>query len=293
MTSRGARQVSSNRILVLVNWSSSRRPSLSGGCQADDREGSEGLPISSPNPSVSLGGGDVVREVPMGVGSGFGPVAKLELPEDVSDVRCHGLGADVQARGDLRVGQALAQEPEHLQLPLAELAEQLGPRSAAHTQPAQESRGGVGVPGGAQALEGLPGLTSLLDRPDRVAVGRQALGKRQVRTGGAMRHVQARKQIDGPFEVSGRAGIPHRRHDAAGGEIGFSLYSLSSRLPADLLEHLSSGGGTGMIALRELHVDEQSKERYGYEVVPAHLVQPSMEPSGSKGSLPTGKVERN
>ena len=51
------------------------------------------------------------------VGRGLGPAAQGELGEDVADVVLDRLAADVQPFGDLRVGQAVAEEGEHLGLP--------------------------------------------------------------------------------------------------------------------------------------------------------------------------------
>ena len=52
-------------------------------------------------------------------------LAELELREDVPDVGGHGLRADVQAGGDLGVREALAEQTKDLDLPLAEVPEEL------------------------------------------------------------------------------------------------------------------------------------------------------------------------
>ena len=48
-----------------------------------------------------------------------------ELREDVPDVRLHGLLADEQPLGDPVVADPLGEQPQHLELALGELAEEL------------------------------------------------------------------------------------------------------------------------------------------------------------------------
>ena len=60
--------------------------------------------------------------VPGGVRGGLGPAAQAELGEDVADVVLDGLAADVEALGDLGVGQAVAEQVEHLGLALGQQA---------------------------------------------------------------------------------------------------------------------------------------------------------------------------
>jgi hypothetical protein len=70
----------------------------------------------------------------MGEGGGLRSVAEVELSEHIADVGGHGLCADVQAGCDLGVGQALPEEAKDLELPLAELAYELGAGSPRHPQ---------------------------------------------------------------------------------------------------------------------------------------------------------------
>src|SRR5438105_3986491 len=48
-----------------------------------------------------------------GVGGRLGPAPEPELGQDVADVVLHGLAADVEAVGDLRVRETMAEEGEH------------------------------------------------------------------------------------------------------------------------------------------------------------------------------------
>src|SRR3954464_6086053 len=60
-------------------------------------------------------------------GRGLGAAADPELGEDAADVVLGRLGADEQALADLGIGQAGAEELEHVPLALAETLDRLGP----------------------------------------------------------------------------------------------------------------------------------------------------------------------
>ena len=87
------------------------------------------------------------------VGHDLGPVAQVELGEDVTHVVRRGLAADVQSLGNLGVGKAGGQEPEHLLLAIGQLPDTLGAGASGHAQRAEEGGDAIGVEGGAKFLE--------------------------------------------------------------------------------------------------------------------------------------------
>src|SRR5215203_1492621 len=103
-----------------------------------------------------------------GPDDGVGAVGYLQLGEDVGDVVAYGLGAQVEACGDLGVGVALGDEIEDLYLPDAELGvDVLGGSRFGFGEEVHEASGDlrseVGFPGcdGAHHLEDLGRRRSL------------------------------------------------------------------------------------------------------------------------------------
>jgi hypothetical protein len=84
-----------------------------------------------------------------------GASADFELGEDLGNVVLDRLAGQEKARRDLRVGQTLGEQREHLGLSLGQATDVLRPdTSGLHTELAQESGGLVGVTTGAEVLEG-------------------------------------------------------------------------------------------------------------------------------------------
>ena len=70
---------------------------------------------------------NVLGRLPHRVGHDLGPVAQVELGEDVTHVVRRGLAADVQSLGNLGIGEAGGQEAEHLSLAIGQLSDILAP----------------------------------------------------------------------------------------------------------------------------------------------------------------------
>src|SRR5215207_7332262 len=109
--------------------------------------------------------------LPGGVGDRAGAVAHAQLGQHVADVVGGGLAADEQALGDLGVGQAEADQPQHLLLAPGQLADALGAGPAGRAKGAQQGVGRVGVPLRPQRLERPEGAPGFGDRQLEVLGG--------------------------------------------------------------------------------------------------------------------------
>src|SRR5688500_10858691 len=87
-------------------------------CMRSPRQGV--MPRTSVETSVDLewgsGSGSSDQRVAGGHGGGLAPVGDPELAEHVGDVFAGGVGADEELLGDLRVGEALTEQLQHLPL---------------------------------------------------------------------------------------------------------------------------------------------------------------------------------
>src|SRR5919201_6410633 len=102
--------------------------------------------------------------LPDGVGGGLGPAPEAELGEDVADVVLHGLPADVEPVGDLRVRQPEAEQREHLSFTLGERPVAPPAGRGAGPERAKQRGGGVRVVRRLQLLERVESGAGLCDR---------------------------------------------------------------------------------------------------------------------------------
>ena len=110
------------------------------------------------------------RGVAKGPGHRFSSTAQSELREDMADVVLDRFRTDEEAIADFEVGQAVADEVQHLPFTRRQRARRARARSAAGAQLPQQCRGPVGVRPRVEVREdclGQPGILrrNLADRP--------------------------------------------------------------------------------------------------------------------------------
>src|SRR5688500_16737363 len=111
-------------------------------------------PQRAPSPPALVGGAPLFApQVAHGVRRELRPRPQLQLPVDATDVVLGGLRADEEPLRDLRVRQALAEQPQHLALPLAQQPVIARPRPPLRAERPQERGRLVGLAHRPERLE--------------------------------------------------------------------------------------------------------------------------------------------
>lgn len=200
------------------------------------------------------------------------------------------LAADVQAVADLRVGQAVAEEGEHLGLPLGQDLAPLGPRARRSSQFPEQGGGGVGVSRRLQPFEGLQSGRGVLQR-DRGPLAGHRPGQLQPGLGQLDRHLGPGERREGIVQAgSGVAGVRRHAHLAPGeGRGGLEIRTALS--PGQAGEPFRGPGRVVHGTVGQLDVHQQDEE--GADVGPEHplLGQRSLEQVAGQRRPARGKVD--
>lgn len=149
-----------------------------------------------------------------GHGGRLGPASYAELAEHVCDMMLDGLAAEIETVGDAGVGQALAEERQHLAFPLREGGQPLrADPGGPDPQPAEQGRRRVRPLLRAEGLEGAQRGARLYHRALRFRV-EQRLGEQQSAPGRLVGHLQPEEPRDRRLQV------PRCGGSAAGGQGG-------------------------------------------------------------------------
>ena len=167
------------------------------------------------------------------------PITPITPPDIVhefiaADVMLRGLGADEEARGDLGIRAAFAEQPQHLALSLAELA--LAALTAPHldAERPEEGSGSVGLARRSESIELVVRSLADVDRDLRRLL-RERAGQLEARPCSFQPLTQPGEEVDRSLQQLWPGGITGRCRDSPLAERAERLDALASR---DLRERL-------------------------------------------------------
>jgi hypothetical protein len=201
--------------------------------------------------------------------------------------------ADEQALSDVGVGEALAQEHQHLQLALREHADP--PRAGAsrlHTERAQDRGGGIGIARGAELLEGRQRAPRLGDRGLPPAVGERP-GEQETGPADIERHPEAAKGRERPLEMGDR-GLKRTALDQGASERALALRDdqVGAHARAELRESLGARRDILHRAQCDLGFGEQLQQGRALERLLLDLPQAAAEDRAGHSGLSLSEMDR-